>query len=252
MRGFLTPNIFMKKIVLAFAALAVLAACKKEDHTDANVHVDGNIKGFKKGTLFIQRFKDTALVNIDTIVINGDSHFESHLKLDSPEMLYLVIDRVKTNSVDDNLPFFAEPGTIKIETNKDEFFSQARITGSKNQKVYEEYVQLKKRTVDDNLELVKKEFEARKANNKAALDSIATKSEQNIKRRYLITANFALNHATTDAGPYIALSEIPDANVKYLDTIRKSMTPAIAKSHYGKMLTKYVADRKKQETAPVQ
>jgi len=242
----------MKKIVLAFAALAILVACKKEDHSDANVHIDGNIKGFKKGTLFIQRFRDTAMVNIDTIVINGDSRFESHLKLDSPEMLYLVIDRVKTNSVDDNLPFFAEPGTIKIETSKDAFFSQARITGSKNQKVYEEYLALRKRTVDDNLELVKKEFEARKENNKAALDSLSIKSEQNLKRRYLITANFALNHATTDVGPFLALSEIPDANIKYLDTIRKTMSPVVAKSHYGKMLTKYVADRKKEAAAPVQ
>jgi hypothetical protein len=242
----------MKKIVLAFAALAILVACKNEDQSDANVHIDGNIKGFKKGTLFIQRFKDTAMVNIDTIVINGDSRFESHLKLDSPEMLYLVIDRVKTNSVDDNLPFFAEPGTIKIETSKDAFFSQARITGSKNQKVYEEFLALKKRTVDDNLELVKKEFEARKDNNRAALDSLSIKSEQNLKRRYLITANFALNHATTDVGPFLALSEIPDANIKYLDTIQKSMSPVVAKSHYGKMLTKYVADRKKEAAAPVQ
>jgi len=242
----------MKKIVLAFAALAILVACKKEDHSDANVHIDGNIKGFKKGTLFIQRFRDTAMVNIDTIVINGDSRFESHLKLDSPEMLYLVIDRVKTKSVDDNLPFFAEPGTIKIETSKDAFFSQARITGSKNQKVYEEYLALRKRTVDDNLELVKKEFEARKDNNKAALDSLSIKSDQNLRRRYLITANFALNHATTDVGPFLALSEIPDANIKYLDTIRKTMSPVVAKSHYGKMLTKYVADRKKEAAAPVQ
>ena len=243
----------MKKIVLAFAALAILVACnKQEDHSDANVHITGNIKGFKKGKLFIKRFTDTAMVNIDTIVIDGDSKFESHLKLDSPEMLYLVIDRVKTNSVDDNLPFFAEPGNIKIETTKDEFYSRAIITGSKNQKVYEEYMQIKKRLVSNNLDLVPKDLEARQTGNKALLDSITQKSEQNLKRRYLFTANFALNNAKTEAGPYIALSEIPDANVKYLDTIRKSMSAKVAQSHYGKMLTKYVADRKKEQAAPVQ
>jgi len=241
----------MKKTLLALAALMIFAACKKEDHSDANVHITGTIKGFKKGKLFIQKFVDTAMVTIDTIVIDGDPHFESHLKLDSPEMLYLVIDRVKTNSVDDNLLFFAEPGTIKIETTKDEFYSRAVITGSKNQKVYEEFLKIKKRLVDNNLDLVPKDLEARKTGNKALLDSITQTSEHNIKRRYLFTANFALNHAGYEAGPYIALSEIPDVNIKYLDTIRKTMSPKVANSLYGKMLTKYVSDRKKEETGHI-
>jgi hypothetical protein len=47
--------------------------------------------------------------------------------------------------------------------------------------------------------------------------------------------------------PYIALSEIGDATVTYLDTINKSMSPKVAKSKYGVMLTKYVAERKKTE-----
>jgi len=243
----------MKNTLLALSALILLVACNKEEnHADANVHITGTIKGFKKGKLFIQRYADTALVNIDTIVIDGSPTFESHLKLDSPEMLYLVIDRVKTNSVDDNLQFFAEPGNIKIDTYLDKFYSAAKITGSKNQEVYQEFLAVKKRLTDANLDLVAKDIEARKSKNIAQLDSISLKSDQHLKRRYLYTANFALNNAKYEAGPYIALSEIPDANTKYLDTIRKSMTPQVAKSLYGKMLTKYVADRKKAEAAPVQ
>jgi hypothetical protein len=46
--------------------------------------------------------------------------------------------------------------------------------------------------------------------------------------------------------PYIALSEINDATIKYLDTIQKAMVPKVAQSKYGVMLTKYVADRKKE------
>jgi hypothetical protein len=46
--------------------------------------------------------------------------------------------------------------------------------------------------------------------------------------------------------PYIALSEIYDINLKYLDTIQKSMSPKVAKSFYGKKLTDYVAKIKKQ------
>lgn len=242
----------MKNTLLALTALILLVACaKKEDHGDTNVHITGTIKGFKKGKLFIKKYVDTAMVNVDTIVIDGNPNFESHLKLASPEMLYLVIDRVKTNSVDDNLQFFAEPGNIKIETSLERFYSGAKITGSKNQEVYQEFLTVKRRLNDDNLDLVKKDIEARKSNNVKQLDSIALKTEQQLKRRYLYTANFALTNAKYEVAPYIALSEIPDANTKYLDTIRKSMTPKVAKSLYGKMLTRYVAERKQAEAAPV-
>ncbi len=232
-------------------ALVLLISCNKEDHGDANLHITGNIKGLKKGKLYIQKVVDTSLVAIDTIVINGKSTFESHIKIDSPEMLYLFLDRGQSNRIDNNLPFFAEPGEMTIESTNDEFFYKAKITGSKNQKLYEEYLKIKAKFNSDNLDLVAKNLEATKSSNVKQLDSISVKSDQLLKRRYLYTANFALNHAKNEVGPYVALSEIADINVKYLDTIQKSMPPKIAKSHYGKMLTKYVADRKKAETAEV-
>lgn len=241
----------MKRTILALMALVLLTACNKNDNADANLHITGKIKGLTQGKLYIQRVADTSLVTLDTIVINGNSSFESHLKIDSPEMLYLVLDRGQTNSVDNNLPFFAEPGNMKIEASNDEFFYRAKITGSKNQKLYEDFQKIKTRFTNENLELVSKNLEATKNSNVKQLDSIAIKSENLIKRRYLYTANFALNHAKQDIGPYIALSEIADVNIKYLDTIQKSMSPEVAKSLYGKMLTKYVAERKKAETEAV-
>lgn len=241
----------MKRTILALMALVLLTACNKNDNGDANLHITGTVKGLKQGKLYIQRVADTALVTLDTIVINGNSSFESHLKLDSPEMLYLFLDRGQTNSVDNSLPFFAEPGNMKIETSNDEFFYKAKITGSKNQKLYEDFQKIKSRFTNENLDLVAKNLEATKNSNVKQLDSVATKSEYLMKRRYLYTANFALNHAKNEIGPYIALSEIADVNIKYLDTIQKSMSPEVAKSLYGKMLTKYIAERKKAETEAV-
>ena len=242
----------MKNTFIALAVLLFIVACKKdEDHGDANVHITGNIKGFKKGRLFVKRYNDTALVNIDTILIDGNSQFESHVKLDSPEMLYLVIDRVTTNSVDSELPFFAEPGNIKIDTYKDEFFANAKITGSENQKIYEEYKKLKSRFINENLDLTKLSFEA--GNNVKKQDSIEQRSKALESRRYLYTANFALNHADHEVSPYIAITEVAEnINLKYLDTISKSMTPKVAKSRYGKLLNDVIAKRKKADAAPLQ
>jgi len=242
----------MKRLIPALFALVLLASCNKTDHGDTNLHITGKVKGLNQGTLYIQKIVDTSLVALDTIVINGKSDFESHLKIESPEMLYLFLDRGQTNSVDNNLPFFAEPGTMTIETNNEEFFSRAKITGSENHKIYEEYLKMKSRFNNQNLDLLEKNIDASKNSNVAQLDSIGKQSDMLTKRRYLYTANFALNNAKHEIAPYLALSEIYDMNIKYLDTIRKSMSPKVAKSHYGKMLTKFVEDRKRDDAAMAQ
>lgn len=241
----------MKRTIAALVALLILSACNKKDYGDANLHITGTIKGLKQGKLYIQRIVDTTLVALDTININGESSFESHLKLESPEMLYLFIDRGQTNSIDTNLPFFAEPGNMTIETTNDEFFKRAKVTGSENHKIYEEFLKIKNRFNNQNLDLIEKNIAATRESNVQQLDSITVETERLIKRRYLYTANFALNNAKHEVGPYLALSEIYDANIKYLDTIAKSMTPEVAKSHYGKMLSKYIADRKKAQNEQV-
>lgn len=233
----------MRKIITAFVILLILASCKNEPKT--NLHLTGSVKGLKKGTLYIQRMKDTTLTAIDTIHIDGDSKFESDLNIESPEMLYLFLDRGVTNSLDNNISFFAEPGKINIDTNLDTYLYSAKITGSKNHDKYEEYKKMSVRFRDVNLDLIKGRFNAIKFNHPQALDSLNKVQENNTKRKYLFAANFALNNKDYEVAPYIALSEIYDINIKYLDTIQKSMSPKVAQSRYGKELTKYVAEIKK-------
>jgi len=236
----------MKKSIIAFAAIALLASCDKKESTDS-LHLTGNIKGLKNGTLYIQHIVDTALVAIDSIKIDGNSAFERDIKLESPEMLYLFLDRGVTNSLDNNILFFAEPGNLNIDTNLDNFIYGAKITGSKNQELYDEYKKINSRFNDENLNLVEARFKAIKRQDQKAVDSIDAKNESNIKRKYLFATNFAINNKDHEIAPYIALAEIYDINIKFLDTIEKSMTPKVAKSLYGKKLTKYVADIKKSE-----
>lgn len=236
----------MKKFILAFSTLLILASCNKEV-SKTNLHLTGNIKGLKKGTLYIQRVVDTSLVAIDTIKIDGSSKFETDIDLKSAEMLYLFLDRGVTNSMDNNILFFAEPGNMNIDTNLDSYLSSAKITGSKNQEKYEEYRKINSRFIDENLDMIEKKFNAIKSNNSKALDSVNAKQDNNTKRKYLFATNFAINNREYEIAPYIALSEIYDINIKYLDTIQKSMSPKVAQSLYGKKLTQYVAKIKAQK-----
>ncbi len=236
----------MQKTLIALLSLIVLSSCS-EKKSNKNLHITGYIKGFKKGTLYIQHIKDTSLVALDSIKIDGDSHFKSDINIDSPEMFYLFLDRGVTNSVDNNLPFFVEPGSISIESSLEFFTADAKITGSKNQELYDEYKKVVSRYVDQNLDLIKKRFDAYKNKNIVEATKMQQEQDNVLKRKYLYTTNFAVNHADYDVAPYVAVAEISDINLKYLDTIQKSMTPKIAKSLYGKKLTELIAERKKLE-----
>ena len=236
----------MQKRGILLLSLLFLISCT-EKKSSKNLQITGYIKGFKKGTLYIQKLKDTTLIPLDTIVIDGDSNFTSEINIDEPEMFYLFLDRGVTNSLDNNVPFFAEKGKINIESSLDFFTSDCKITGSKNQELYYEYKKVASRYVDQDLEQIKKKFDSYKDGKKEGVIA-AEEMQKNVKKRkYLYTTNFAVNHANYEIAPYLALAEIYDINLKYLDTIQKSLSPKVAKSLYGKKLITLIAERQKLE-----
>lgn len=234
----------MYKSILALFTILLLASCSEKKQTK-EFQLTGYVKGLKKGTLYIQRFKDSSLIALDTIKIDGDAHFTTELDLSSPEMLYLFLDRGVSNSLDNNIPFFAEKGKMNIETSLDFFTADAKITGSKNQERYEEYRKVVSRYVDQDLTLIEKKFNAYKAKNFDEVNKIEEEQKSITKRKYLYTTNFAVNNGKYEVAPYVTLAEIYDINLKFLDTIQKSMSPKVAKSLYGKKLNEYIAARKK-------
>lgn len=237
----------MKKFVVLLSAVGILLACQNKENKEGNLHLSGNIKGLKQGKLYIQKLQDTILTVIDTIQFDGESTFESHITIESPEMLYLFLDRGQTNSIDNNLSFFAEPGKMTIETDLESFFANAVIKGSKNHELFEQFKSINTRFNNQQLELLELELNAKKNNNANQMDSIQKEKDKILKRKYLYAINFALTQKDYEVSPYIALSEFYDAQLKYLDTIQKSVSPKVAKSKYGKMLEEFIAERKKSE-----
>lgn len=234
----------MKNSIIAFVSLFIITSCSKNG--DANLQITGNIKGLQKGTLYLKKLGDSTYVTLDSIKIDGKSAFESNVELKSPEMLYLFLDRGTSKSGDNSLMFFAEPGKININTDLEFFYSKAKITGSRNNELYEKYKKISSRFNEQQLDLTVEKINAIKNKQTDLLAGIQEKSNAILKRKYLYAINFAVTNKDYEVAPYIALSEINDATVKYLDTIQKVMSPKVAKSRYGVMFTKYVAERKKQ------
>jgi len=240
----------MKKFSILIALVA-LAGCKRAESASKGLLLSGNIEGLKKGTVTIRRTDGGKLVTLDSAMVNGDAHFNFDLDVKSSEMLVMVLDRGVSANIDNSLTFFADPGKMTIDTDLDHFYAKARITGSVNNDLYEEYKKVRSRYTDQQLELSVAKFNAMRENKPFDEKANEDKIERLVKSRYLYAINFAVNHRDHEVAPYIALSDIADANLKYLDIIQKSLTPKVAGSRYGKMLASLIAERRKQEAATV-
>ena len=234
----------MKKPILFLAFIISLVACSEKE---SNLTVNGEVKGLKKGTLYLQKLEDTSLVNLDSMVVNGDANFILETYLDSPQIMYLYLDKIDNSRYDDRIEFFADTGVVTIQTSLEKFETKADIKGSVNHDKLVEYRKVIRRFNDQNLDLIKASFEAEKAENDEELIAIDEKYDRLLRRKYLYTVNFAVNNKDHEIAPYLALSEVFDANIKYLDTIYNSLNKRVKKSKYGKELKSFLKERRRLE-----
>ncbi len=208
----------------------------------------GTVEGLRKGTLYLQKIQDSTLVNIDSVVVNGNPEFQFKTEIENPEIYYLYLKKEDGDSLNDRILFFAEKGNITVNTLLKTFESSAKVTGSENQKLLQEYRKLAKQFNEKNLEYIQAYFtEAKEENNIKKLDSIQLAIDNLLKRRYLYALNFASTHGDNVIAPFIALTEVSDANIIFLDTVASKLTDKVKASKYGKEFIEFIATRKAKE-----
>ena len=181
---------------------------------------------------------------VDSLQINGDGVFSFTTPLASPEIFYLYLNKKDNNEVNDRITFFGEPGSITINTVWNAFDTKAVIEGSETHKKLEEYKKVMSRFNTQNIEILRAAYDPELQKDSTVMDSIQKLSDKNILRGYLYAINFALNNSDSYISPYIALTEVADANVKYLDSIYGALSPDVAASKYGKELSQYLKERR--------
>lgn len=234
----------MKKFSVLIISIITLMACSSEEK---NLVVKGNVQGLKKGTIYLQKVENDSLVNIDSVVVRGDANFIMEANISSPQIMYLFLDKVDNAAYIERIEFFAEEGEISINTTLKNFQLDAKVQGSTNQEKLADYRKMMSRFNDSNLDLIQKNFEAQRDSDEELLLATNKEYDKLLARRYLYTVNFAINNKDLEIAPYLALSEVFDANIKYLDTIYNSMTPKIKESMYGQELKEFLEERRELE-----
>ena len=210
----------------------IIFSCTTEPKN--NFTLKGEIKNLKKGMVYLQKDGDSSIVNLDSVQIKGQSSFTLSTNLEEPILLYLKL--FKNDGEEHYIPFFADKGETTISTSLKNFNFNAVINGSKQQEILEEYLKVMSTYNDKNLDIIKESFMAQKNKDTLVSDSLQALSENLLKRKYAYTINFAMNHNNSEVAPYLALYEIPNTNIRYVDTIYNKLTDSIKNSFYGKKL----------------
>ncbi|MFC4721081.1 DUF4369 domain-containing protein [Geojedonia litorea] len=227
------------KRILFLITIVTLSACNTETH---NFTLKANIKGLKKGTVYLERDLDSTFLTLDSLVINGNSEFELHTNLEEPEVLYIRLNKNANEQV--AAAFFAVEGVTEFNSTLKNFNFDAKIKGSKQHELLEEYMTTISKLNNRNLDQIKENFENRKSNDSIGNMSFQDYQNNLIKRKYSYTINFALNNKTSEIAPYLAVYEIPNTSTRYLDTIYNSLQDNLKTSLYGKKL-KVIIDQRK-------
>lgn len=232
----------MRKLFLSLLVIVVLISCSKERET--NMIVTGQIKGLKKGKLYLQKMNDTLLVAVDSIALNGSDTYELKDFVASPIVYFLTFD---ANNSEKSILFFGEEGTITINDNVENFGLAPEINGSKNQVLLDQFRKMSQKFQEKNLELIKQDFEAKKAKDDELIKKVEKDFKRLIRRRVLYTANFAMTNSDSEVAPYLALTEMYNASLPLLDTVNTSLSDRVKNSFYGKRYQEYLDTIKKKE-----
>lgn len=231
----------MRRIVVMLFAFLLVYACQKDEKPNV-MYVKGSVTGLKKGTLYLQKQIDSLVVTVDSVEVNDSDEFLLTDVVTSPEMYYVALA-----NTDKKIPFFGEKDTVYISTTLQKFSYKHTITGSDNQKLLDDYYEIIRKFNNQNLDLQKAGLEARIAGIADSIAGVENKKTSLLKKRYLYSINYAINHADHEVSPYIALTDLVDANPKWLDSIYNSLTPQVKKSKYGEELKTYIVSIKALE-----
>lgn len=216
----------MRNLFLVLTVIVIFSCTDKP----ADLVISGTIEDLKKGSLYLEKFQDTTMVIIDSVYFNGENTFKFELDLPEPEVLFLRLNKSKNDN--NALAIFADKGEIIVNSSLKNFVFDAEVTGSEQQKVLEEYLKIMSRFNDKNLDIIQDQLQKASADSTYIMDYEEQYSKL-VTNKYLYTINFAINHKDSEVSPYLALTEIPNVNTKYLDTIYQVLTPRIKESRYG-------------------
>lgn len=236
----------MKNVFSVIILLLLITACSTEPK--GNMIVNGTVDGLKIGKLYLQMLKDTTLINVDSVMVDGEKPFQMTANIDEAQIMYLYLDKKDGTAYNDRIAFFAEDTIVTITTSLDKFETAAVVTGSSNQKLYNEFNEVNKKLSARYTELYKRSMSLSQSEimNQDSINILSNDINKHLKRKVGYAINFAMLHKDYEVAPFVLLKEGFEANPVFLDSAYNMMPKKIQSSRYGKQLSEFIKEIKEE------
>ncbi len=227
----------MQKYLYFLTLIVILISCDKNETKKANLSI--KINGFSQGEIELLRSQNESFTKIKTIQVDGQKVIQTELSISEPEIIFMKINRNNSNSIDNMVSFFVEPTNMTIETDLELFSHNLKVTGSKNQDAYQNYLLNIKKFGLQKVTLTEQLYKSSK--NQAELYDKVINSDV---KKQLYTINFAFNNRDLEIAPYIALQNFDFQNTKLADSLYNVLGISARNCKYGKELAIAIKNKK--------
>ena len=172
----------MKHTITKLFLITLLGSCSAPKK-DMQVTVE--VKGLKKGSLYLERVQDSVLLAVDSVFLGREESVVLQADLDHPELFYILLDRNQTDDIDNRIPFFGQAGEISIQTTLDDYVTKAQVSGSPTQEIYNSYLGVIRQFNNEELDLIAAYLKAQISENVDSLALVEQQTSSLSKRKIL-------------------------------------------------------------------
>lgn len=220
----------MKKWFFALPLVALmLYSCQSKNNSQDSFTINGNLTGLKDSSYLYLRYSVADSLHVDSSLIkSGNFSFDG--KVVEPQMA-IIYDAGFNNY----FRFYLENSKINMNGNTDSL-DQVKITGSASQKDYET-LKDKMTSINSSVKNLRPQYiNAKKSNDKTALETVVTKLDSLRKQRKQVAIGFIQNHPKS----YVSIGQFQQLiySTKYdqLQSLYNGLDTAVQHSPSGQKI----------------
>ncbi len=232
----------MKKVFFIIIPILILFSCKNSENTEKDFKVKGYITGYFEGKVVLSKYENGSLVPIDSVWMTKSQFKFKHVKINTPELYYLVVDDGQII-----IEFFMEQNDIQINADYNEH-DNLEVEGSKT---HAEYVSFLENNVifENKQKKIYEQKEIAMSNNDTSLlsqleheyNDVANEQISYIKKYVTVNDSSFVSVfiASRSLADYLNLTDLEKLVNNFADTIKYSV--------YYKELQDKISVRKKTQ-----
>ncbi|MCF6366245.1 MAG: AhpC/TSA family protein [Bacteroidales bacterium] len=216
----------MKKLIILIISFLVFFSCKNSYKKENDYLIKGYITGYFEGKVVLGKYLDGKLVTIDSLFMTKSKFKFKHVKINTPELYYLIVDDGQII-----IEFFMEPNHVQVNAD----YNKQGMVEVQGSKTHAEYVAFLENNVvfENKQSKIYEQKDIAMSNNDTALlteletDFRAVSEEQmNFILKYVKENNESFVStfiASRSLADYLPLNELEKITENFKDTVRTSV-----------------------------